>query len=155
MLEASARGGGGGGAGGGGAGGGLYTASAYYAAKLYFRTAVQRAVKLYFPWIGHLRVVSALEHSWRGLMWAEFQERAFQCGPDGSPDMRGTGALGLYPHFIPSDSRYGDAITKPGVHGETAWLHQEQPPLPALRASRRLQHACISSTSSAPSTSAS
>ncbi|GIM14078.1 hypothetical protein Vretimale_17107, partial [Volvox reticuliferus] len=56
--------------------------------------------------IGHLRAISALDHSWRGLMWAEFHNRAFECGPVGSPGMMGTDALGLYPQFLPANSRF-------------------------------------------------
>ncbi len=65
------------------------------------------AVKLSFQWIAKLRNISALDHSWRGLMWAEFRNRAFLCGPVGSGGMLGTDALGLLPQFLPDNRNFG------------------------------------------------
>ncbi|GIL90935.1 hypothetical protein Vretifemale_18629, partial [Volvox reticuliferus] len=62
--------------------------------------------KLSIPWIGHLRAISALDHSWRGLMWAEFHNRAFECGPVGSGGMLGIDALGLLPQFLPDNRNF-------------------------------------------------
>ncbi|EFJ48316.1 hypothetical protein VOLCADRAFT_91098 [Volvox carteri f. nagariensis] len=64
------------------------------------------AVKLFFSWIRRLRALSALDHSWRGLMWAEFHNRAFECGPAGTPGFLGTDALGLLPEFLPDNRRF-------------------------------------------------
>jgi hypothetical protein len=69
-------------------------------------TSLDPAVKLSIPWVGELRAISALDRTWRGLMSAEFRNRAFRCGPAGAPDMMGTGALGIYSQFLPTNPRF-------------------------------------------------
>ncbi len=67
---------------------------------------VRYAAKLTLPWIGRLRAISALDLTWRGMVAAEFKDRAFACGPPDATTLLGTDALGLFPQFVPTGRRF-------------------------------------------------
>lgn len=81
-------------------------AVAFAVVNLLFSTQFLGAAKLTLPWIRQLRAISALDLTWRGMVVAEFKDRAFACGPPGSTTLLGTDALGLFPQFVPNGRRF-------------------------------------------------